>query len=71
MVTRPQIHDRIVVDAASVVYRVPGGQMLALQSASLRVSPEEFVCLIGPSGCGKTTLTISQSVLYRADKVIK
>src|SRR3990172_171572 len=48
--------DHIVVDQASVVYRVAGGEMVALRSASLKVREKEFVCLIGPSGCGKTTL---------------
>jgi len=28
----------------------------ALDSATLRATPGEFVCILGPSGCGKSTL---------------
>jgi NitT/TauT family transport system ATP-binding protein len=48
--------DHIAVEEATVQYQVPGGRMVALQSATLRVRQQEFVSLIGPSGCGKTTL---------------
>jgi NitT/TauT family transport system ATP-binding protein len=33
-----------------------GGDVSALENVSLRLTTEEFVCLVGPSGCGKTTL---------------
>jgi len=46
----------IEVDGAEVTYRIGRATMTALRAASLRVAPQEFVCLIGPSGCGKTTL---------------
>jgi NitT/TauT family transport system ATP-binding protein len=32
------------------------GSVVAFQSLSLRVRPNEVLCIVGPSGCGKTTL---------------
>ncbi len=37
-------------------FRVNGSIVQALDAASLRAAPREFVTLIGPSGCGKSTL---------------
>jgi NitT/TauT family transport system ATP-binding protein len=33
-----------------------GDERVVLDSLSLEVSPQEFLCVVGPSGCGKTTL---------------
>ncbi len=45
------------VDQVSMAYPVKGdGHFLALDSISLEVRQNEFVCLIGHSGCGKSTL---------------
>lgn len=47
---------RILVRDVDIVFETAGGPHVAVQSASLRVRPGEFVCLLGPSGCGKSTL---------------
>ncbi len=44
---------RIVIDDVSVKF--PGGAV-AVEGASLKIEPGEFICLLGPSGCGKSTL---------------
>ncbi len=45
------------VDGVSMTFPVKGnGRFLALDSISLDVARNEFVCLIGHSGCGKSTL---------------
>lgn len=47
----------IEIENVSKMYiRNAGGEMKALDSASLTISQGEFICLLGPSGCGKTTL---------------
>jgi NitT/TauT family transport system ATP-binding protein len=37
-------------------YKLPGGEVRALQDLNFAVNKQEFVCIVGPSGCGKTTL---------------
>jgi sulfonate transport system ATP-binding protein len=34
----------------------PGGLLVAVEAASLRVEPGTFTALVGPSGCGKSTV---------------
>lgn len=46
----------ISVEHVTKVFASGGGPVTALQDASLKVAPGEFIALIGPSGCGKTTL---------------
>ena len=48
--------DAIRVQALTKRFAGPGGDVVALQDAELRVAGGEFVCLIGASGCGKSTL---------------
>lgn len=38
------------------VFRLPDGELTAVQDVSFAVEDREFVCLIGPSGCGKSTV---------------
>jgi NitT/TauT family transport system ATP-binding protein len=40
----------------SCTFDSPRGAVQALDRISLRLAPQEFVCLVGPSGCGKSTL---------------
>src|SRR5258708_32959055 len=45
------------VDSVSMDFPIKGnGRFRAIDSISLDVSMNEFVCLIGHSGCGKSTL---------------
>ncbi len=46
----------IEVRGVSKMFRVPGGEVVALKDINLSVGAGEFVCLLGPSGCGKSTL---------------
>ena len=48
--------DAIRVQSVTKRFAGPGGEVVALQDAELRVAGGEFVCLIGASGCGKSTL---------------
>ncbi|MCE5234802.1 MAG: ABC transporter ATP-binding protein [Clostridiaceae bacterium] len=48
--------DTIVMDGISKIYSVGGEEVRALDSASLRIAPGEFVSVVGPSGSGKSTL---------------
>lgn len=41
---------------ASVVYRVPGGEIQAVDRVSLCLEEGETLAVVGESGCGKTTL---------------
>ena len=46
----------LAADQISHTYATPGGGVHALDTVTLRLSRESFVCLVGPSGCGKSTL---------------
>ena len=37
-------------------YETKKGKFLALDTVSLNIERNEFICVVGPSGCGKTTL---------------
>ena len=45
-----QFHD------VSKIYTIGGEKVYALDHASMRIYPEEFVSIIGPSGSGKSTM---------------
>jgi len=38
------------------IFRKDWREVVAVESLTFRVEPEEFVCMLGPSGCGKTTV---------------
>jgi NitT/TauT family transport system ATP-binding protein len=65
MMARPTRENAVVAEGAIPTIEIvratkefegTSGKVLALEDASLRVYPNEFICLIGPSGCGKSTL---------------
>ena len=47
---------KIEVQNVSKLYQTRQGPMEAVQSISLGMRENHFVCLLGPSGCGKSTL---------------
>jgi putative ABC transport system ATP-binding protein len=56
----------VVVEGVSKAFEA--GRICALDKASLRLDPGEFVSLTGPSGSGKSTLLNLVGVLDRPDK---
>ncbi|MEA1978936.1 MAG: ABC transporter ATP-binding protein, partial [Chloroflexota bacterium] len=48
--------DLLRADNISLTFPNGNGGLHVLDSISLDVSPDEFVCIVGPSGCGKTSL---------------
>jgi len=47
----------LALDAVTVTFVSPdGSRYTAVQHATLRVQPGEFVSVVGPTGCGKSTL---------------
>ena len=47
--------DRIEISDLKKVYGSGGREVVAIDDFNLRVSDNEFFCLLGPSGCGKST----------------
>jgi NitT/TauT family transport system ATP-binding protein len=48
--------DGIEVRGVSLEYLTGAKPVLAVEDASFKVAPSEFLCIVGPSGCGKTTI---------------
>jgi putative ABC transport system ATP-binding protein len=48
----------VIVEAQGLgkVFPMPAGPVTALQDASIRVQPGDYIAIQGPSGCGKSTL---------------
>ena len=46
----------LAAEQISHTYAGPNGNVPALDSVTLHLSRESFMCLVGPSGCGKSTL---------------
>ena len=49
------MHPRVSVEFTDVGVTYANG-VVALAELSLRIAPDQAVCVVGPSGCGKTTL---------------
>ncbi len=60
--------DTIVMTGISKIYSVGGEEVRALDRASLRIAPGEFVSVVGPSGSGKSTLMNLIGCLDAADE---
>ncbi|MEM6448365.1 MAG: ATP-binding cassette domain-containing protein, partial [Cyanobacteria bacterium P01_D01_bin.123] len=54
--TTTRVKGVVEVENISVAFERQGRAIEVLKSASFRVHPGEFVCLLGPSGCGKSTI---------------
>jgi NitT/TauT family transport system ATP-binding protein len=47
----------VALEDATVAFRLTGGRLYtAVEKATLKVAPGEFVAIVGPTGCGKSTL---------------
>jgi NitT/TauT family transport system ATP-binding protein len=48
---------KLTADHVGIAYLVrrTGEYLQAVQDVSIRIRPNEFVCIVGPSGCGKST----------------
>ena len=57
----------IRLEHVSKTYRKDAEEVRALQDASLRIEPGEFVAITGPSGSGKSTLMNLMGLLDRPD----
>ncbi len=58
-----------VIELHDVGKKFPTSQgtlLVALERATLRVEPNEFLCILGPSGCGKSTILNILSGLEQA-----
>lgn len=49
-------HKRIELTDVELVYHSRQGKVKALESLSLDIYAQDFICVLGPSGCGKTSL---------------
>jgi len=54
--TSAAINCEIEISDVTKSYETKEGNFLALDSVSLNIERNEFICVVGPSGCGKTTL---------------
>lgn len=47
--------EAILTENLTKVFKVRGGNIVALEDVNISVKDGEFLCIVGPSGCGKTT----------------